>query len=215
MKRYAPVAAPFPGAAPEPSAPSKRGQALLESFGVILLLCLILFGIVQYVILLTATEIVQYSADASARARAVGFNRFMVYKVQRVASIANAGRMTFPRPIRHGNAAAWLTQNAGQAFSAAIGGSPSSRQFHEVEQYNIPLYLASEHYGRLGGILDYEDWDTLSGPAYIGTPGLSAGVVVSQDFPLRMPFLRAFVSGDSARIRKEARVADHAALYLE
>jgi Flp pilus assembly protein TadG len=193
----------------------KGGQAILESFGIMMLLCLILFGIVQYVIMLTATEIVQYSADASARARAVGFNRFMVYKVNRVASIANAGRMTFPGGIPYGDAQTWVTQNAGQSYYAAIRSSPSSRQYSEIEQYNIPLYLASEHYGRLGGVLDYEEWDTVSGPVYTGTPGITAGVVVQQDFPLRMPFLRAFSDGDSIRIRKEARLADHADYYLE
>jgi len=199
-----------------PRHPSSRsGQALLESLGVIILLCFILFGVVQYVLMLTATEVVQYSADASARARAVGFNRFMVYKVNRVASIPNAGLMRTPHRDNIGDGDAWHQLTAGQAFDAAIGSSPRSSQYHDVEQYNIPLFLGSDHWGRMWGILDYEDWDTISGPLYTGTTGSTVGVVVTQEFPLRMPFVGAFSRDDSIRIRKEARLADHADLYLE
>jgi len=43
-----------------------------------MLLCLILFGVVQLVLMFKAREIKQFAADASVRARAVGFNPFMV-----------------------------------------------------------------------------------------------------------------------------------------
>ena len=194
---------------------SCAGQALLESLGVIMLLCFILFGVIQYVMMLTATEVVQYSADASARARAVGFNRFMVYKVNRVASIPNAGLMRTPQRTNIADGDAWSQLTAGQAFDTAIGSSPRSSQYHDVEQYNIPLFLGSENWGRMWGILDYEDWDTISGPFYTGTTGYTVGVVVTQRFPLRMPFVGAFSARDDIRIRKEARLADHADLYLE
>ncbi len=199
----------------EPVPTSKAGQALLESFGIIVLLCFILFGIVQYSLSLAATEVVQYSADAAVRARAVGFNRFMVYKVTRVASIPNAGKMRTPNPMSAGNAAAWYNQSAGQSYYQAMSSSPRSQQYHEVEQYNIPLYLGADYYGRLPGILDYDEWDTVSGPIYTGIDGDEIGVVVRQDFPLKMPFARAFSRREDIRIRKEARLADHASYYLE
>lgn len=193
----------------------KAGQALLESFGIIMLLCLILFGMVQYVIMLTATEVVQYSADAAVRARAVGFNSFMVYKVNRVASIPNAGIMRTPSRRTIGDADAWTRMNAGQSYYAAIRVNPRSSQYHDIEQYQIPLFLGSENWGRMYGLLDYEDWDTVGAPLYTGSTGYTVGVTVRQDFPLRMPFLRAFSDGDSIHIRKEARLADHSELYLE
>lgn len=200
---------------PSSHKPSRSGQALIESFAVIILLCLILFGIVQYVIMLSATEVIQFSADASVRARAVGFNRFMVYKVNRVASIANAGAMRTPEERSFGDAELWNELNAGQSFVASISSNPRSGQFHEIEQFTIPLFLGSEHWGRMQGILDYEDWDTVSSPIYTGTLGHTVGVVVRQDYPLRMPMLSTFSGGDSIRIRKEARLADHSELYLE
>lgn len=191
------------------------GQALLESLGVIILLLFILFGVVQYVMMLTATEVVQYSADASARARAVGFNRFMVYKVNRVASIPNAGLMRTPERRTIGDGDAWSQLTAGQEYYTAIGSSPRSSQYHDLEQYNIPLFLGSENWGRMWGILDYEDWDTVSGPIYTGTTGYTVGVTVTQRFPLRMPLVGAFSANDYIRISKNARLADHADLYLE
>lgn len=193
----------------------KSGQAILESFGIMMLLCLILFGIVQLVLMYTAREINQYAADASVRARTVGFNRFMVYKVNRVASIANAGQMRTPTRIPFGNADAWHELTAGQSFYASIRANPRSRQFAEIEQFSIPLYLGADHYGHLPGILDYEDWPSISAPVYTGVPGQTVGVQVHHNYPLRMPLYRAFSSRDHIRLRAEARLADHADLYLE
>lgn len=194
---------------------SKSGQAILESFGIMMLLCLILFGIVQLVLMYTAREINQYAADASVRARTVGFNRFMVYKVNRVASIANAGQMRAPSRMPFGNADAWHEMTAGQSFFTSIRSNPRSRQFAEIEQFSIPLYLGADHVGQLPGILDYEDWQRISGPIYTGAPGYTVGVQVHHNYPLRMPLYRAFSSRDHIRLRAEARLADHAYLYLE
>ncbi len=180
-----------------------------------ILLCLILFGVVQYVLMLTAKEVVQYGADASIRARTVGFNRFMVWKVSRVATIPNAGRMQSPANYSAGDWAAWQQNNAGTAFRTAVSSSPRSRQFAEVEQFTIPLYLGGQNHATLPGVLDYADWDTVNGPAYLGTAGETIGARVSQDYPLRMPFLRAFSDNNEIRLHGEAWLADHAELYLE
>ena len=180
-----------------------------------MLLCLILFGMVQLVLMYTAREINQYAADASVRARAVGFNRFMVFKVNRVASIANAGQMRSPGRIPFGDADAWSEFNAGESFYASIRANPRSRQFAEIEQFAIPLYLGAQNHAQLPGILDYEDWSEIGYPVYTGTPGYTVGVQVNHNYPLRMPFYRAFSSRDHIRLRSEARLADHADLYLE
>jgi len=194
---------------------SRSGQALIESLAVIILLCLILFGIVQYVLMLTATEVIQYSADASARARVVGFNRFMVRKVNLVASIPNAGIMRTPGGQPYGNADVWNRFNAGRSFVASIASSPASSQYSQIERPTIPLFLGSENAGQMYGYLDYEDWDTISHPIYTGSPVRTVGVVVRQDFPLRMPLYRAISADDILPIRREARLADHSDLYLE
>lgn len=181
----------------------------------ILLLCLILFGTVQLVLMQMAREMNQYAADASVRARAVGFNPFMVFKVNRVASIANAGQMVTPERIRIGDADRWNQQRAGEAFRAAIVRNPRSRQFAEIEQFTIPLYLGAESHAHLDGILNYRDWSEVRAPLYTGSPGFMVGVRSQQDFRLRMPFWRAFTSRNHIRLDAEARLADHAALYLD
>ena len=194
----------------------RSGQALLESFGIIVLLCLLLFGVVQYTLMLTAKEVVQYGADAGVRARAVGFNNFMVYKVVRVATIPNAGTMLHPNPIPYGDANTWYGYSAGQSFNEAVRVSPRSDQYWNVEQYNIPLYLGSMDWQDLPGYLDYDDWDTVNGPGYFGIPGQTIGVSVSQDYPLRMPFVRnVWSDDDEIRLTASASLADHSALYLE
>lgn len=195
--------------------PDKSGQAILESFGVILLLCLILFGTVQLVLMQTAAEINQYAADAAVRARAVGFNPFMVYKVNRVASIANAGQMVWPEPTRIGDADLWQEQTAGRAFRTAIQSAPRSRQFAETEQFLMPLYLGADHPALLPGILEYAEWEQVSPPIFTGIRGGTVGVRTRQNFRLRMPFWRTFASRDFIRLDAEARLADHADLYLD
>ena len=194
----------------------RSGQALIEAFGMIIILCMLLFGVVQYVLMLTAKEVVQYGADAAARARVVGLNDFMTYKVARVATIPNAGLMTAPRRMPVGNANTWYTARAGDAFRAAVRSSPRSDQYHQVERYNIPLYLGTQHHGQLGGYLDYEDWDTLSSPGYSDNPGVTVGVRLSQDYELRLPFVhRVWSDDDEIRLTGRADLADHSALYLE
>jgi len=193
----------------------KSGQSILESFGIMMLLCLILFGMVQLVLMYTAREINQYAADASVRARTVGFNEFMVYKVNRVASIANAGQMRAPRRMAIGDAAMWSELSAGEAFAVSVGAAPRSRQFSEVEQYSIPLYLGARNFAQLPGILDYEDWSAIRWPQYTGARGHTVGVRVRHNYPLRMPMFRAFSGQDHIQLQSEARLADHADLYLE
>jgi len=193
---------------------NRSGQALLESFGIIILLCLILFGVVQYVLMLTATEVMQYSADAAARARAVGLNPFMVEKVALVAGIPNAGAMEVPSQQTYGNANAWSTRSPGSSFYASIRQNPSSSQYWQIERYHIPLFLGAENHSRMYGILKYEDWEDIQRPSYVGIPGQTAGVVMRQEYSLRMPFVGAYSDNDHIDLRREARLADHAELYL-
>lgn len=197
-----------------PSHSEKSGQALLESFGIIMLLCMILFGMVQYVLMLTATEVVQYSADAAVRARAVGFNRFMVQKVTNVASIPNAGLMTHPERMTMGAGYYRGDFNTGVGFYRAVSENPGSAQYAEIERPTIPLYLGSESWGRARGLLDYRDWETVHAPLYSRQEGLLR-VTVIQNYPLRIPMWSAFSRRDEIRIQREARLADHAEHYLQ
>jgi hypothetical protein len=203
---------------------AKSGQALLESFGIIVLLCLILFGMVQVVLMLTANEVVQYSADASVRARAVGFNPFMVNKVSKVTRISLAGRMTTPTNDLTLYDDVFTQNDAGSAFASAVTSNPRSEQYWGYEFPNIPLFLGSQSPSSMYSYLDYDHdddpaerrWQTWRDPTY-----QSSGSIITLNQQHRYlllqdnPLIRAFSDGDTLRISKTSTLADHAELYLE
>lgn len=186
----------------------------------IMLLSLILFGMVQYVMMLTATEIIQFSADSSVRARAVGLNNFMARKVNVIASSPNAGARTAPSAQTTTNQGDWESnRNAGSAFRSSYGNVNGSTD----DILYFPQYLETLDVGRAVALLNYDRSPPLAGPSapfQISHPRFSfAGnmirAVVTQDYPLTMPLFRAFSDNDSIFIEAEAEFADHAELYLE
>ncbi len=63
----------------------KAGATILESCIVMILLCLILFSILQVSILTAANEVLVYSASAAMRCATVGYDEAMVQKTARIA----------------------------------------------------------------------------------------------------------------------------------
>jgi hypothetical protein len=173
-----------------PAACGAGGQSIIESVITVALISVIFFGIVQMALLFTAKEVVTYAANKGARARTVGFNNFMIFKTVRVGTIANAGKMRVP------NEPGGLIQQS------------------DIELASIPFYLGAPDYGYLGGILDYEDWPTVSHSSPTPPPGGTLRVRVNQDYPLRMPLHRVFYADDNIRLRGESRLDNHYGLYL-
>lgn len=204
----------------------KSGQALLESLGVIILLCLILFATVQYIMMLTATEIIQHSANTSVRARTVGLNRFMVTKVTTLASIPVSGAMIQPNYSTYTppNSHAWNNNpmnTAGNVFTNRIWGRPNRNRFY-FERLFFGPYLESETLGISRGILEYarsphssDDTDHLVSLPRNLSSGDMIGIRVEQDYPLSMPLFRAFSSEDYIEVRRDAWLADHSEFYLQ
>lgn len=193
---------------------SRRGSVMIESPVILLLLCIIVFGSLQVAHLFAARDIMDHAAFSVARARAVGFNSFMIRKVGRVAMIPNAGRMTAPEIEREPGAAQSIARaSAGEAWDRALRSRPTSPQA-AVEAARIPLYLLAGHAGDLPATLDYEDWDATQGRAQAGVAGLIRGRT-QQEYPLRFPFHRVFYAADEVSLSGEARLADHARLYLQ
>ena len=187
---------------------------MIESCFVVALLSLALFGVMEVSRLFTAREVNDYAATAGARARAVGFNDFMVYKVVHVAAIPNAGPIRTPSyqsvsglldPINR-----W---GAGAVWSYALRSTPASGQY-QVEQSRIPLYLGAVSFAQLSPILNYERWDDLRHYQNDPAAGLTR-VEVRQDIPLRFPFHRAFYDSDEVREESEQVIDNHYPLYLQ
>ena len=170
---------------------SRSGQGLIESCLVVALVCLILFGVFQVSQLFASQEILDYAAQKGARARTVGFNRFMVEKTIRVGAIPNAGVLVNP----------------------SYTGGPARE--HELETARIPLYLGADNEGRLRAILDYASWNTIQeGPHY----SLANGTLletVRQEVPLVYAFHRAFYSDDFVTLAGTNTLDEHYTLYLD
>jgi hypothetical protein len=194
----------------------KSGQSLLETCIIMMLLCLIFFGLLQLSQLSSSREILDYAASCGTRARTVGFNDFMCGKVIRVAAIPNAGRLLEPVIDRPANPAAF-SGTPGQAWDYALRAQPSSPQY-PVESARIPLYLGGDSAARLPGILDYENWENSANNDIwfriddLGGSGL--GVHTAQRVPLWTPLHRLIYDGDSIPLGGDAILESHYPLYL-
>lgn len=198
----------------------RSGQSLIESCVVIAVGCLIFFGLFQLSQLYAGRAVLTYTAAAGARARMVGFNDFMVYKVIRTASIPNAGRMTNPTEQTYAGALDWGAARPGEALSYAMNAGTPYSPAHEIEVSRIPNYLYSTRWGELPAILDYDRWDDID---YIeGAASDFVQLETRQDYPIRFPFARAFYAADEVRLQSDGGNTEefvtrekHYPLYLE
>lgn len=211
---------------------NKEGAAIVESCLVIIMLCLILFGMLQVSYLIMARDVISFSAFASARALTVGMNEEFVERVARVTTIPSGGP-----PFRSGPQHTPLPQDTpGRMWDNAVETSPGSDQFW-YEHYLIPWYLGAEDESQLDSLLNYHYWvssDTAVKAASSGAGAAEAEVTVSQNVPLAFPFARAFfhesetvmiVRGSEGGayvyeevpaylIEQTIRLENHSALYL-
>jgi len=197
----------------------RAGQALIESCLIVCLACLILFGVFQLSQLYAAKEILDHAATAGERARTVGFNDFMVYKVTRVAAIPNAGRLLEPADYNAATPTAgfWGAGRVGDVWSVALTAQPASPQY-AAESARIPLYLGAEDAGWLPGILEYADWDTISSYTLEWSGMDQVSVRSHQNVPLKYPFHRTFYAADEISMdgnRRGLTMEDHYPLYLQ
>jgi len=198
----------------EPGRERRSGQAMLETCIVLVLVCLALFGVIEVARLFMARGTVDYASAAGARARAVGFNDFMVEKVVRAAAIPAAGRMTAPGYARSPFLAwYWANTNTAALWTYSLRTTPSSPQY-DVERSRIPLYLDAGTRGELGSILDYADWEELRIRGS-SDAGALARVRIAYDLPLRLPFTRAFYADETFPFDSVGEIENHAAAYLE
>ena len=168
----------------------QAGQAMIESVVIMLVICLLFFGLFQLAHGFANREILRHAAARAARARTVGFNGWMVTKVMRAAAIPNAGRMLQPvetfvdAPLRQ----AVDTLGPGALWDWALAATPDNARA-TFERARIPDYLASENSARASYILDYERWDDIAGSGLGGggtgaTLGQWLSIRLQQEYPL-------------------------------
>lgn len=215
----------------------KSGAALIEACLVIIMLCLILFGILQLSLLIGARDVVTYAAVGSARSASVGSGNDKLWQVAFMLTIPTAGPMLTPSMEGSGANISGATQGA--MWDHAVEGSPGNQQYW-AERFLIPYFLGADSRGESRAILNYANWE--QGATRVQSPELSASdradagafvdspVEVSQLVPLSMPFARVFYrqnmhslwrnGGDQYAVphiefRETAAVENHAAYYME
>lgn len=133
---------------------------MIESIIVLMLMCVVFFGVFQLFYAAAARDILDHAAARAARARTVGFNRWMVQKAVRVAAIPVSGKMTMPGnlPPDPGRQALADARTPGRAWDMALRSAPQS-QIAQLENALIPEYLSTEHSNQARQVLDYECWE--------------------------------------------------------
>ncbi|HNX33002.1 MAG TPA: TadE/TadG family type IV pilus assembly protein [Kiritimatiellia bacterium] len=200
---------------------------MIESVFVIILVCLCFLAIFQYANLFAAKAVLSHAATRAARARAVGFNRWMVEKSARVAAIPASGRRLVPPSAGLDPAiTAALGQNrVGAVWDLALRSSGRSPGI-ALELGRVPDYMDSDNDPTAGNILDYELWEALSvdieEPLDLDgtTPGILR-VTVRQRHPLLLA-LAALAEGElrdpeGEEIALEGfyNIESHYPLYME
>jgi len=200
----------------------RAGQSLIEACLAMLVLCLVFMGFFQVSQLIGARQVLYHAAARGARAKMVGFNRFMVEKAIRVAAIPNAGRMIQP-DIANEDAALreWLaTERAGGVWDRVLAAEAGMADIHEIERARIPEFMGAEHWAWAYAVLDYEHWDTV----HASVPGMMSDgapldVRVRQQIDLRRLFgvgvYRAFYAADTLELEGQSRLEAHYPLYIE
>lgn len=172
----------------------KRGAALIESSLVIMMLCLILFGMLQVSYLIGARDVVSYASVGVARSAAVGMDDFMLYKAARMFTIPTAGPMSTPEIATGVDPSG---NSMGQTWDNAVERNPGSEQYWQ-ERYLIPFYLGAEDPAEARAVLNYDNWEQsatrVQAPEIVGSEAEAAilDVPVRQYVPLALPFSRAW-----------------------
>lgn len=211
---------------------TRAGQAIIEACIAIGIICLLFFGMLQVSLLFAAREVLSHSAARAARAKTVGFNRFMVSKVAHVASIPNAGRMLVPDIDASDPVLLELVteRTPGVLWDAVFTGEdaelgpiiPRSLQA-DVEMSRIPDYLYSPNWPTARRILDYQNWDPsepngihIDLPISTGIDSLLT-VTISQQVPMRIPLHRTFYApeDDNVHMQVSSQIEKHYDLYIE
>ncbi len=200
----------------------KSGQSLIEACLALTILCLIFMGGFQVSQLIGTRQVLFHAAARGARAKAVGFNRFMVEKSIWVASIPNAGRMIAPDvPNEDAELREWLdTETAGGVWDQVLASGDSTAGVHEIERARIPDFMASSYWSWALATLNYEHWDSIQGivPGAVDDAA-PLNVRVRQDVDLRRLFgvgvCRFFYAEDILEMEGTSQLEAHYPLYLE
>jgi len=147
---------------------------VVESFFVIMLLCLIFWGFLQAALLYNHERVLQFASFAAARSAAVGYQQEIYKRAYRVAAIPASGAMLAPT-------ANWTGPN--QQYQQLGVELPSL----------IPQYLGMAPTGNM----DYTYWDQYDmRPTIIATATMMTEQH-GQQYPIEMPIISYVLYGQT------------------
>ena len=168
----------------------RRSQAILETVMALLLLCLIMFSLMEVGILYKNQMVADHTAFVMARSYCVGFAEDVVQRAAEVGSIGMSGRLEQPA------AYATLTQ----------------KELTAADPVMIEEFLTHDDYS-----IYYEYWDRISQqtPGDDNPDGMNDFRIDVSGYPVEMPMHRAYMNGDSIDFSGKVRMFNHAGAYLQ
>ncbi len=174
----------------------KRGQATVESIIVLIAILIVFLTVLNLGDYVRARILVENAAIKCARARAVGYNDFMLRKIARLATMPVAGE-------------------------CKIAGDDGSPRLSYGERYSrISSYLMSDYEAQADAILDFEHWREGNTSVEASVGNAAATATVTQRRP-RLFDISLLVGGDrpddDARdsVSATATVESHYPFYLQ
>ncbi|MBR2441394.1 MAG: hypothetical protein IKB25_14445 [Lentisphaeria bacterium] len=146
----------------------QQGSSIVEGVIAILLICLILFGLLQVFLLYTAQEFTDYAAFRTARSLSVGFNDSLAKVEARTRAIPVSGKILEPPEL----SASFFEEMFGKGSTFTTS---DYRQNNDVYDYYYRLRRAILHYMEGYRYLECEYW--FAGRGSSGSSGGSGGSV--------------------------------------
>ena len=143
----------------------KKGQAMVETTIALIFVLIVFLALFNLADLTRTKLLVENAAVKCARARAVGYNDFMLRKIARLATMPAAGRCLTPS-------------------DDGAGALSRSDRYHRIGDY-----LMSEYEEQADAILDFEYWQDCDSTTISATEGSSpVTATVSQRRPRLFDF---------------------------
>lgn len=166
----------------------ESGQTMVEAVICMLMICLVLFGLLQVFYLAVAGMVADYAAFCTARSASVGFSDYLLNRTSRVAAIGASGDMIEPTgydysPIEQ----LWLER----------GSSGLASQYIQGVRW-----------------LEYEYSDNMECRVNRGMDTVEAEFTAS-DYPVELPMSGAYWGDEGIDITAESRVMNYSRHYLE
>ena len=173
-----------------------------------LLICLILFGLLQVFLLYTTQEFTDYSSFRTARSLAVGFNDTLAKVEARTRALPVSGKVLTPSELKTTSYLEYFT-------------SSNYKQSDGVYDYYYRLRSAIRHYMEGYRYLECEYWmgdnpyETELETKFSDRRDKVTAEVRFSKYPLRLPFARAFIPEGIMDITSTVELKNHAGSYLE